>query len=147
MVFKAVAKFLIALCLPILTQAGVVYNFSVPSPGNSIDPISFSFESPTYVTADGPFAITQFSITGLGQTFTLTHASAGTGGCLDFATAGIITLPESDCPWYSPPTDGALVDFVFVLGLPAADGRTTPAHLPCFELGEAPSLLMPSVRL
>lgn len=112
----------VGLLAPACINAGVVYDISVISPGNGLDPISFSFTSPSYITP-GSFAITPFTVTNGPDTWTFTQALASTN-CFVFGTALTTLTPcifSYPTPWSSP--EGG---FSFLL----ATGPPGPSYLP-----------------
>lgn len=71
---------LLGLCAPLF--ADVKYSISFTNPGPQIDPFSFSFVVPAFLTTDGPFTIPPFSVIAGGDTWTFTkaYASVATDG-------------------------------------------------------------------
>jgi hypothetical protein len=95
----------------ILAAGPVDYHFSMLSPGNGIDPIAFTIETPDFIVP-GVFAITPFQVTRGSFVWTFTQADAqvsGTFGCIQFGTAAATFNPN--CGGASPFNGGLLMFF------------------------------------
>jgi hypothetical protein len=108
-------------------NAGIVYDFSVTTPGNGVDPIAFSVTSPSYITY-GAFDITAFSITRGPEIWTFTKGAAGPGVFVFGTITASISCDSVGCGFSASwgPVPAGTIDFVFDLSSPSL----SPGFLP-----------------
>lgn len=124
------------LCLPLAMLLLIapawgdeLYQFSVTNPGG-VQPFSFQFTSPTFITTFGPLSFSPFQITDGTNTFTITQGVSGDLGagfvCFGFGSAG--DSLSANCA--SGVVDGAAgFAFAFSGSLPAAVGTYNPTSV------------------
>jgi hypothetical protein len=122
--------------LPGTAHADLLYQFDVHETTTSfgVQPFSFSFTVPTFVTAGQSPAFTPFTVTAGTHSYKMTNDLAGvigTVGCFVFSTGGVPISPP--CAFTPSATDGdGAISLDTSGGLPTATGLQTLDALSSF---------------